>query len=73
MRFDSTLGRFRNEIKLRRMFGRVGGNFRTFEPHRNLGFRGGERRRGLVSGFDEERVRFVGFFWILFLVFLECS
>ena len=62
MRFDSTLGRFRNEIKLMRLFGKVGGNFRTFEPHRNLGFRGGERWRRLVFGFNEEHVRFAGFF-----------
>ena len=35
----------------------------VFCHDRNLGFRGGERRRMVVSGFDEEHGLFSGFFW----------
>ena len=33
----------------------------VFCHDRNLGFRGGERRRMVVSGFDEEHMGFSGF------------
>ena len=45
-----------------------------FRLDRDLGFRGGERRRTVGSGLDEEHGLFSGFIWfsgLMFLVFFK--